>query len=49
MRRQPRNRKCCNGGLIFGIGLLIGTLLPCQVVVVIAAIVICILSLLAFN
>lgn len=48
MRRQRRNDKGCNGGLIFGLGLLIGTLLPCQVVVVISAVVICILSLLAF-
>ncbi|MEE1076775.1 MAG: hypothetical protein UHK60_02095 [Acutalibacteraceae bacterium] len=48
MRRQQRNNKGCNAGLIFGIGLLIGTLLPCQVVVVISAVVICILSLLAF-
>lgn len=47
MRRHQR--KSCNGALLFGIGLLIGTLLPCRVVIVIAAIVICILSLFAFK
>ncbi|MEE0061022.1 MAG: hypothetical protein UE295_09375 [Acutalibacteraceae bacterium] len=47
--RQRRKNKCCNGGLIFGIGLLVGSLLPCKAVIVIAAAVICILSLLAFN
>lgn len=46
--RRPK-RKCCNGGLIFGIGLLVGTLLPCRLVVVISAVVICILSLFAFK
>ncbi|MBQ1992079.1 MAG: hypothetical protein II233_04820 [Clostridia bacterium] len=48
MRRQQRNSRCCNGGLVFGLGLLIGTLLPCQIVIIISAVVICILSLLAF-
>ncbi|MEE0930635.1 MAG: hypothetical protein UIM53_06510 [Acutalibacteraceae bacterium] len=45
MRRSRKSS--CNGALLFGIGLLIGTLLPCRWVVVIAAILICILSLFA--
>ena len=46
--RRPK-KKCCNGGLILDIGLLVATLLPGRRVVGISAVVICILSLFAFK
>ncbi len=45
MRRHPP--KGCNNAFAFGLGLLVGTILPCGLVVIIAAVFICILSLFA--
>lgn len=47
MRKQYNHKKRSNGALWFGLGLLIGTVLPCQMVLIISAIVICIISLFA--
>ncbi|MEE1153738.1 MAG: hypothetical protein UH241_01125 [Acutalibacteraceae bacterium] len=45
MRRPPP--KGCNNAFAFGLGLLVGSILPCGAVVIISAMIICILSLFA--
>ena len=52
MKWRCQNRSVrgkCNYALALGIGMLMGTLLPCKVTLVICALLICIVSLSAFR
>ena len=47
MHRHRKKR--CNRALMLSIGMLLGTLLPCRVLVVVASVILCVVSLFAFK
>ncbi|MBQ2444240.1 MAG: hypothetical protein II501_03050 [Clostridia bacterium] len=49
MYHHRKKHHRCNRALMLGIGMLLGTLLPCRVLVVVASLILCIVSLFAFK